>query len=247
MEANPQSNAAPPASQAALDKLSHKKVDDTILGAEGKAECTICITEVERGEDVVILPCKHWFHNECVVMWLKEHNTCPVCRNPIEGGSNNISSGARDGDSQARPPQPASHEAPAGPSRHWRSRQTREHPRYETVHLRNVRSPVDNEERTSSNRNAAGAPSYRSTPARERSYGGNSASSPPVRLPTSVSDQGPQMQQRTSPSPSSRRSSSTNEPDRESGRDSQGGHGLFSFFNRFHRHSHGSSGDQRQS
>lgn len=40
----------------------------------------------------LFLPCKHWFHENCVVMWLKEHNTCPICRTPIEkndGGENN--------------------------------------------------------------------------------------------------------------------------------------------------------------
>ncbi len=85
MEANPLSNAAPPASQAAIERLDTKEVDDEMLGPEGRAECTICIVEVERGSEVAVLPCKHWFHAECVVMWLKEHNTCPVCRHPHRG------------------------------------------------------------------------------------------------------------------------------------------------------------------
>ncbi|KAH8754799.1 hypothetical protein F5883DRAFT_572427 [Diaporthe sp. PMI_573] len=36
------------------------------------------------GEEVTVLPCKHWFHGECVVSWLKMHNTCPICRASIE-------------------------------------------------------------------------------------------------------------------------------------------------------------------
>lgn len=89
MEQNPQSNAAPPASEEAINRLERKKADDELLGPEGKAECTICIDQLKKGDDVVFLPCKHWFHEPCVVMWLKEHNTCPICRAPIEENNNN--------------------------------------------------------------------------------------------------------------------------------------------------------------
>ncbi len=71
MEQNPQSNAAPPATDAALDRLDRKKVDAKMLAPEGRVECTICIDEIKEGEEVVVLPCKHWFHDQCVVMWLK--------------------------------------------------------------------------------------------------------------------------------------------------------------------------------
>lgn len=93
MEANPQSNAAPPATQAAIEKLPKRILDDQMVGPEGRAECTICIDDMFKGEEATVLPCKHWFHGECVTLWLKEHNTCPICRMPIEGnnasGSNN--------------------------------------------------------------------------------------------------------------------------------------------------------------
>ena len=84
MEASPSSNAAPPASQSAIERLEKKKADDNMLGPEGKAECTICIEELHKGDEVTVLPCSHWFHGECVVLWLIEHNTCPICRAPIE-------------------------------------------------------------------------------------------------------------------------------------------------------------------
>lgn len=85
MEANPQSNAAPPASDAALEGLERKKMDAEMLAqAGGNVECTVCIDEIKIGDEVIYLPCKHWFHETCVVMWLREHNTCPICRTPIE-------------------------------------------------------------------------------------------------------------------------------------------------------------------
>ncbi|KAH7133506.1 hypothetical protein EDB81DRAFT_695013 [Dactylonectria macrodidyma] len=93
MEANPQSNAAPPASEAALQNLTRKPVDKEMLGGDDKVECTICIDEMKEGETVVYLPCNHWFHEACVVLWLKEHNTCPICRTPIEKNERNRNNG----------------------------------------------------------------------------------------------------------------------------------------------------------
>lgn len=90
MDANPQSNAAPPASESAIANLEKKPMDEAMIAKEGgKAECTVCIEEIKVGDEVVFLPCKHWFHEGCVTMWLKEHNTCPICRTPIEENSSN--------------------------------------------------------------------------------------------------------------------------------------------------------------
>ena len=84
MEQNPQSNAAPPASDEALNNLDRRPVTKDLLGDDGQSECAICIDDFASGQTAVFLPCKHWFHEQCVVLWLKEHNTCPVCRTPIE-------------------------------------------------------------------------------------------------------------------------------------------------------------------
>ncbi|KAI1497316.1 hypothetical protein F5X99DRAFT_413190 [Biscogniauxia marginata] len=98
MEANPQSNAPAPASEAAIATLPKKKLDEFMLGPELKGECTICIDDMKVGDEVVVLPCKHWFHEECVVLWLKEHNSCPVCRAPIDGNAAGQSQPAADHD-----------------------------------------------------------------------------------------------------------------------------------------------------
>ncbi|KAF7544860.1 hypothetical protein G7046_g9693 [Stylonectria norvegica] len=96
MEANPQSNAAPPATAEALKGLPRRTVEKSMLDTDGKTECSICIDDMKEGETSVALPCKHWFHEECVVLWLKEHNTCPICRTPIEKGGANPSSDNND-------------------------------------------------------------------------------------------------------------------------------------------------------
>lgn len=118
MEANPQSNAAPPASEAAVEKLERKKMDEEMKAKEGgKAECSVCIDEVKVGEEVVVMPCNHWFHEACVTMWLKEHNTCPICRTPIEA-SNNGNRGAGPSGQQGPgqgPGPPGQQQGPGGP------------------------------------------------------------------------------------------------------------------------------------
>lgn len=83
MEQNHGSNAPPPASPEAIQSLEKKKVDQEMLGSEGNAECSICMDSVALGQEVTVLPCKHWFHGECVSAWLREHDTCPHCRKPI--------------------------------------------------------------------------------------------------------------------------------------------------------------------
>ncbi|KAI3335377.1 hypothetical protein F4824DRAFT_155385 [Ustulina deusta] len=85
IEASPQSNAPAPATEAAIASLQKKKLDERMLGSELKGQCTICIDEVKVGDEVVVLPCKHWFHQECATLWLKQHNSCPVCRAAING------------------------------------------------------------------------------------------------------------------------------------------------------------------
>lgn len=78
-----QSNGAPPAPQNLIDQLPKKSLDKTMAGDDGKAECSICMDNVELETEVTVLPCNHWFHFECIESWLKEHNTCPHCRKSI--------------------------------------------------------------------------------------------------------------------------------------------------------------------
>lgn len=46
-----------------------------------KEKCTVCQEHVKRGEDIRILPCHHYLHDECMVGWFTTGNAiCPVCR-----------------------------------------------------------------------------------------------------------------------------------------------------------------------
>lgn len=85
MEQHPTSNAPGPASEEAIANLPKKKLDEQMLGPELKAECSVCMDDVHFHDEVVVLPCTHWFHEACARAWLCEHNTCPICRKGIDG------------------------------------------------------------------------------------------------------------------------------------------------------------------
>jgi len=85
MEQHTASNAPGPAPADAIASLPKKMLDEELLGPEGKGECSVCMDDVYIGSEVVVLPCTHWFHQDCAATWLQEHNTCPICRKGIEG------------------------------------------------------------------------------------------------------------------------------------------------------------------
>lgn len=83
MEQNAMGNAPGPASAEAMANLPKVKVTKDMMGDNGKAECSICMDEVHLDDEVSQLPCRHWFHEQCVKAWLGEHDTCPHCRKGI--------------------------------------------------------------------------------------------------------------------------------------------------------------------
>ncbi|GFP98301.1 E3 ubiquitin-protein ligase rnf181 [Phtheirospermum japonicum] len=58
-----------------------------IVGVEGVDKglalmdvCPICLRGPTAGAEISSLPCKHAFHNHCVVHWLLKSRSCPLCR-----------------------------------------------------------------------------------------------------------------------------------------------------------------------
>ena len=72
-----------------LSKLKQFKMNKKYMkkGKDGKLElpsCCICLSEIEKGKETMLLPCGHMFHNKCCLNWLKNNNTCPMCRFEIK-------------------------------------------------------------------------------------------------------------------------------------------------------------------
>ena len=45
--------------------------------------CTICLEDLEVGDEVFLLPCLHKFHKDCLNPWMKNSKDCPICRQSI--------------------------------------------------------------------------------------------------------------------------------------------------------------------
>lgn len=76
----------PPASPSAIEALPMVKVTETQLSSD--PNCPICKDEFEVDVEVRELPCKHFYHSDCILPWLHMHNTCPVCRHELQGIDN---------------------------------------------------------------------------------------------------------------------------------------------------------------
>lgn len=54
---------------------------DGVSPEEGNSEsCAICLDSFNEGQRVRYLPCVHFFHTQCVDTWLRQRDTCPVCK-----------------------------------------------------------------------------------------------------------------------------------------------------------------------
>ena len=61
-----------------LDKCSKKKFDPITMDTK---QCPISLDNFKEGDDVLELPCGHYFLKENILNWLKtQKSTCPVCR-----------------------------------------------------------------------------------------------------------------------------------------------------------------------
>lgn len=41
--------------------------------------CVICRYDIEDGVYLLTLPCKHFYHSDCIKSWLQIQKNCPIC------------------------------------------------------------------------------------------------------------------------------------------------------------------------
>eukprot|EP00250_Pteridium_aquilinum_P013419 c21332_g1_i1 orf=407-2092(-) len=99
-------NGSLPASKAAVAAMPTFKVSKQILCSnacggldDAPNECAVCKEAFEIGGEVREMPCKHFYHSDCILPWLELHSSCPLCRRemPVETEERASSSATSEG------------------------------------------------------------------------------------------------------------------------------------------------------
>ncbi|KAH7544799.1 hypothetical protein FEM48_Zijuj01G0024600 [Ziziphus jujuba var. spinosa] len=69
-----------PASNAAVESLITVKIVASLLELDPLLFCPVCKDQFIVDVEAKQLPCKHLYHPDCILPWLANHSTCPVCR-----------------------------------------------------------------------------------------------------------------------------------------------------------------------
>lgn len=78
-ENDPNRYGTPPASVSAIEGLPSIILSQEHLSMD-TSHCAVCKDEFELSLEVKQMPCKHLYHPDCILPWLAQHNSCPVCR-----------------------------------------------------------------------------------------------------------------------------------------------------------------------
>ncbi|ESQ44427.1 hypothetical protein EUTSA_v10006102mg [Eutrema salsugineum] len=83
----------PPAPRSSIDALPTIKITQKHLKSSD-SHCPVCKDEFELKSEAKQMPCNHIYHSDCIVPWLVQHNSCPVCRKelPSRGSSSSTQS-----------------------------------------------------------------------------------------------------------------------------------------------------------
>jgi hypothetical protein len=65
-------------------KYLKRYCQQSYLGVPENEECIICFAEYEMHDKLIKFPmCEHKYHAECLDVWLKKENSCPMCRRKV--------------------------------------------------------------------------------------------------------------------------------------------------------------------
>lgn len=83
---SPMSSIASVTTDVGLKEEALKTLPEFVYSsASGKLECPVCLEDFKEEDKGRVLPvCEHYFHMECVDLWLMSNSTCPVCRSVVK-------------------------------------------------------------------------------------------------------------------------------------------------------------------
>ncbi|MQM01139.1 hypothetical protein Taro_033881 [Colocasia esculenta] len=71
----------PPASKAAVESMPTIEIAEGHVGLD--THCAVCKDPFLLGTEAREMPCKHIYHQDCILPWLSLRNSCPVCRHEM--------------------------------------------------------------------------------------------------------------------------------------------------------------------
>ncbi len=74
----------PPASELVIDSLERMEINEENIKKINNGTCVICTDEYILKQKIICLSCSHFFHDECIITWLRKKNQCPVCRKELK-------------------------------------------------------------------------------------------------------------------------------------------------------------------
>ena len=71
-----------------LNEFQYKHVKK--YGVIKEDKCAICLQKYKGVDIIKEFPCKHIFHKNCILKWIKNSNICPLCKYDISNDVNNF-------------------------------------------------------------------------------------------------------------------------------------------------------------
>ena len=65
-------------------KAEKQFLEFKILGNFENNECIICLDNMKKDDDIIIIKCGHKYHKPCLMKWFNKKKICPECDFLIE-------------------------------------------------------------------------------------------------------------------------------------------------------------------
>jgi len=66
-----------------IPTFTYSQSDDGNPITSSNNTCAVCLADFVEGDKVAALPCRHYFHHDEILQWLKDKRTCPLCNTEV--------------------------------------------------------------------------------------------------------------------------------------------------------------------